>query len=204
MTTSDRPACAQRGINLAASAAGTVVCSFSHRGSCSREWHLLSLAVTLNCRSWALQQYDEAKKGPAVAAVPFCPPSKPRAAAGLATHDKPAQRKGGDDWGLCGWQDEPSVVSMGWDQLTETQSAQHVSSFLTCMPHGPHAGTPLVVSCAVSCSTCSVCQAGTASASPLTSADAQPPAHISCRRQARQQRGRQQAHGSCHRNCKQH
>jgi hypothetical protein len=68
--------------------------------------------MTLICRSWALQQYDEAKKGPAVAAAPF---SKPRSTAGAAATQqaKAAEQKGDDDWDLCGWQDEPSVVSMG-------------------------------------------------------------------------------------------
>lgn len=81
--------------------------------------------MTLNCRSWALQQYDESKKGAAVAAVPCIPPTKPRAAA-APTQAKTAERKGDEGWDLCGWQDEPSVVSMGWGQLTEKHSAQHL------------------------------------------------------------------------------
>lgn len=202
-------------------------CSFCHRGSCSRELHLMRLAMTLNCRSWVLQQYDEAKKGPAVAAVPCSPPSKPRAA---ATQAKPAERKGDDDdWDLCGWQDEPSVVSMGRVSSQRQKSATHTcvtcgacvshsrgfsdtkrQGLHTCccmslaaMLNSPDVNTPMFVSCAVSCSTCSVCQAGTAPGSPFTSAGAQPPAHTSCRHQARRQRRTQQTHGSCHGSCKQ-
>lgn len=144
-------ACAPQCISRLSAAAGTELQSVGRDSACNNTHAAHSVPYfnwvpLLSCRSLALQQYDEAKKGQQQAVAVSS--SRLTRAAAATTTAKPAaaETRADADWDLCGWQDEPSVVSvLSGDSLSSRAGmrmhGQHNSNCLAgtarqCMMHG--------------------------------------------------------------------